>query len=267
MKRIIEWKKFESMDDDFNLIKDIFQDVLDEYGYDMIDSEDSLEGGLYYKIYKKGEENYAGKNLEYRNLDACLRLSLPDNNLEKIKLIEKIKKSISRINSVGYKTNHEEIPAIVGDIFSIEISYPKDNINESIKYLDLKNIFDDIKDILTDIMDDDCYRVMISPETDIQIRMSSLYLSGKIDNYHKLPYDPYVQLVNIKSGFDGSKDEVYKNTIKRLISYMEGQGFGYEMISADQYINWKKISGIESGNPRLNRIRIDFKYKYIEYEN
>lgn len=269
MKRIIEWKKFENMDEDFNLIKDIFQDVLDEYGYDMIDSEDSLNGGLYYKIYKNGEDNFVGKNLEYRKLDACLRFSLPDNDLEKLKLIEKIKQAILRINRIGYETNYEETSAIVGDIISIEISYPKENINESIKYLDLKNILDDIKDILSDILDDDYYRVMINPTTDIQIKMSALYLSGKIDNYHKLPYDPYVQLVCIKEGFDGSKDEVYKQTIKRLIEYMKSQGFDSEIIFADKYIHWNKTSleEIELGNLRLNRIKITFKYKYIEYEN
>lgn len=125
-------KRFESnsdLDKDIDFIRDMFQDVIDDYDIDYIDSEvsaDSVENGSYYKIYK----NKVGENA-----DILLRFIFRGQSYNHKKLIghngfeeEKISPNIYKLKSYGYEVRKDRHGGERNSYLSILINVPDNTL-------------------------------------------------------------------------------------------------------------------------------------------
>ena len=125
-------KRFESnsdLDKDIDFIKDVFQDVIDDYDIYYLDSEvavDDVENGSYYKIYK----NKAGENADillrfiFRGQPYNKKLIIGSNGFEE----EKINPNIEKLKSYGYEVRKDKHGGERNSFLSILINVPDNTL-------------------------------------------------------------------------------------------------------------------------------------------
>jgi len=128
--------------------------------------------------------------------------------------------------------------------------------NESDSYFNAKSIIENIKDICTELEDEDIeYR--IEPSNDIRIKMLGLYINNTasfLDKFRENSYGPFfIEITVPKIPVMGSKIQTIINTFSHLENYLTTEGLGFK---------YKIFHHTNRGNKNIDKIS-NFKKEYL----
>ena len=104
MKHIKKYKLFESttqdIDKHISIIKDVLQDVIDDYNIEIVESYNDIGNGYFGVIteIEEGQSNFASIMVNFLSNGSELYSDFS-------KFEEGVEKSLNRLNTIGYKVN------------------------------------------------------------------------------------------------------------------------------------------------------------------